>query len=209
MRIFQQNKIYQIKDIKHKKALAFQALFLYNRTTKLQTNRFNMKNFLEMKTSDIITTMIGSFLEKKEVEDISDIINKTLNEIKPDNVEIKEITPQIIVSAYAHNKYFLRTIQFLIEDKSFDYFIEDMEDYIDMVFIDKETLDLRFSEAQYEQVNIMTLKRRNKKYSYKDVERIVCSASDLFINSFDQGIDDTYSRDFFFERVEDLKIKKL
>jgi len=162
-----------------------------------------MQNFNEMNKDDVVTNMIGHVIEKEELNQICNRMNLIL---KSEGSDIK-ITPSFLISAYHKNRYFLRIMEFLISDNAFEYFLEDIEDYKELInttLLNEEyILDLRFSQAQYVQTEIINKKRRKVSLTYSQIEKIICSACDLFINSFDQGIDDTYSRDFFYERADE------
>ena len=60
---------------------------------------------------------------------------------------------------------------------------------------------MRINENQYKQCDIMTKKRVNTTYQNKAIRKLLSSDLDLFVSSFDQTIDDTFSREFFLEEV--------
>lgn len=166
-----------------------------------------MSKYTELPKNKILTNMIGKMIPATDLVAICERLNEMIR--GQGNSEIT-ITPQFFVSAYENSAYFLKVLSFLIdsteegEEFCFKYFLEDYNDLKNLELSDKDSLDLRINENQYKQCDIMTKKRVNTTYPNKSVRKLLSSDLDLFVSSFDQTIDDTFSRNFFLEEVVKL-----
>ena len=167
-----------------------------------------------LKNKNYIESFLGRVLGINEVECLIKVLNLKMEE-NIISLDFK-ITPALIVLSYKKDNYFLKELYFFIEDNDLELFetlkssydeLKDSEEYLSFNY-ELTPLDFVFSELQYEQCCIMTEKRVKDTFSRKDVEDIVTKDVDLFHSSFDQTIDDTYSRTYLLEELI-KKTKKL